>query len=36
MIVRYSYSDVRVFDSNSDTGVTLDKWGPFIEENDLY
>ena len=36
MVVRFSRNDVRVFDSNCDTGVTLDHWDNFIEENDLY
>ena len=36
MIVRYSEKDLRVFDSNSDTGVTLMEWSKFIDENDLY
>ncbi|KRX03224.1 hypothetical protein PPERSA_09236 [Pseudocohnilembus persalinus] len=36
IVVRFSENDVRVFDANCDTGVTLMQWEQFIDENDLY
>ena len=36
IVVRFSLNDVRIYDSNIDTGVTLLPWDIFIEENDLY
>ena len=36
MIIKFSDFDIRVFDANRDTGVTLMPWEPFIYENDLY
>lgn len=29
-------NDLRVFDSQTDEGVTLSEWADFIRENDLF
>jgi hypothetical protein len=34
--LRLANNDLRVFDSNIDTGVSLCEWRNFIHENDLY
>lgn len=36
MVVRLGLNDLRIYDSNTDTGVSLVPWDIFIEENDLY
>jgi hypothetical protein len=36
LVVKFNEYDVRIFDSNLDTGVTLLNWDIFIDENDLY
>ena len=36
IVVKFNECDLRIFDCNPDTGVSLDDWDNFIWENDLY
>lgn len=36
VVVKFSKYDIRIFDANCDTGVSLLNWDQFIYENDLY